>query len=63
MEGSCVVIVSRLSSRRSTRSRAGTDIGLHEYADRVRIHLVDGTYELFRHFYAMPSAKNHRGEE
>jgi 5'-3' exonuclease len=29
----------------------------------VRIHLVDGTYELFRHFYAMPSAKNHRGEE
>ena len=29
----------------------------------MRIHLVDGTYELFRHFYAMPSAKNHRGEE
>jgi 5'-3' exonuclease len=27
------------------------------------IHLVDGTYELFRHFYAMPSAKNRRGEE
>jgi 5'-3' exonuclease len=29
----------------------------------VRIHLVDGTYELFRHFYALPSAKNHAGEE
>lgn len=27
------------------------------------IHLVDGTYELFRHFYALPSAKNHNGEE
>ncbi|MBL8139980.1 MAG: flap endonuclease [Acidobacteria bacterium] len=27
------------------------------------IHLVDGTYELFRHFYAMPSALNHAGEE
>ncbi len=27
------------------------------------IHLVDGTYELFRHFYAMPSAKNRQGEE
>lgn len=27
------------------------------------IHLVDGTYELFRHFYALPSAKNHDGEE
>jgi 5'-3' exonuclease len=29
----------------------------------VNIHLVDGTYELFRHFYALPSAKNHEGEE
>jgi 5'-3' exonuclease len=29
----------------------------------VNIHLVDGTYELFRHFYAMPSAKNRNGEE
>lgn len=27
------------------------------------VHLVDGTYELFRHFYALPSAKNHLGEE
>jgi len=29
----------------------------------VQVHLVDGTYELFRHFYAMPSAKNRDGEE
>src|SRR5687768_2407103 len=27
------------------------------------IHLIDGTYELFRHFYAMPSARNRHGEE
>ena len=27
------------------------------------IYLVDGTYELFRHFYAIPSAKNSAGEE
>ena len=27
------------------------------------LHLVDGTYELFRHFYALPPAKNHLGEE
>ncbi len=33
------------------------------YARDVIIHLVDGTYELFRHFYAMPSAKNRAGEE
>jgi 5'-3' exonuclease len=29
----------------------------------MNVHLVDGTYELFRHFYAIPSAKNHAGEE
>ena len=27
------------------------------------VYLVDGTYELFRHFYAMPSHSNDRGEE
>lgn len=29
----------------------------------MKIHLVDGTYELFRHFYAVPPAKNREGEE
>ena len=29
----------------------------------MTIHLVDGTYELFRYFYALPSAKNRQGEE
>jgi len=27
------------------------------------VYLVDGTYELFRHFYAMPLHSNERGEE
>ena len=27
------------------------------------VHLVDGTYELFRHFYAVPSEKNADGME
>src|SRR2546428_4397328 len=27
------------------------------------IYLVDGTYELFRHFYALPTHTNDRGEE
>jgi 5'-3' exonuclease len=31
--------------------------------ERVNVHLVDGTYELFRYFYALPSAKNRDGEE
>src|SRR5438105_2399277 len=27
------------------------------------VHLVDGTYELFRHYYAMPSARDASGRE
>ena len=27
------------------------------------IHLIDGTYELFRYFYAVPSAQDTRGQE
>lgn len=29
----------------------------------VLIHLVDGTYELFRHYYALPSALDEQGRE
>src|SRR5690349_3602309 len=29
----------------------------------MQIHLVDGTYELFRHYYALPSARDERGRE
>ena len=29
----------------------------------MEIHLVDGTYELFRHYYAVPSARDHDGHE
>ncbi len=30
---------------------------------RMVVHLVDGTYELFRHFYAMPPARDKDGRE
>lgn len=29
----------------------------------MKVHLVDGTYELFRHYYAVPSARDARGRE
>jgi 5'-3' exonuclease len=29
----------------------------------VEVYLVDGTYELFRHYYAVPSARDHDGFE
>ena len=29
----------------------------------MEVHLIDGTYELFRHFYALPPAKDSEGRE
>ncbi len=29
----------------------------------MEIHLIDGTYELFRHYYALPSARDSEGRE
>lgn len=29
----------------------------------MEVHLIDGTYELFRHFYALPSARDSEGRE
>jgi 5'-3' exonuclease len=29
----------------------------------MNVHLIDGTYELFRHFYAVPSARDADGQE
>jgi len=29
----------------------------------VNVHLIDGTYELFRHYYALPSARDSDGKE
>ena len=29
----------------------------------MNVHLIDGTYELFRHFFAVPSSKNDSGQE
>src|ERR671937_883139 len=29
----------------------------------LNVHLIDGTYELFRHYYALPSARDVEGRE
>src|SRR6516225_9419587 len=43
------------------------DNRLHQVAgrilDRMDVHLVDGTYELFRHYYAVPPATDGKGLE
>jgi 5'-3' exonuclease len=33
------------------------------YAVGVDVHLIDGTYELFRHYHALPSARDANGRE
>ena len=38
--------------------------GLHfEGSSFLNVHLIDGTYELFRHYYALPPAKDATGRE
>ena len=32
-------------------------------ANGIEVHLIDGTYELFRHFFALPSSKDANGRE
>ena len=29
----------------------------------MKLYLIDGTYELFRHYYALPSARDEHGME
>src|SRR5215831_1462732 len=36
---------------------------LHSPLLIVEVHLIDGTYELFRHYYAVPSARDRDGRE
>src|SRR5437762_12482506 len=39
---------------------------LNHATGRIRslnVHLIDGTYELFRHYYALPSARDRDGRE
>jgi 5'-3' exonuclease len=33
------------------------------WRDCLDVHLIDGTYELFRHYYALPSARDSEGRE
>ena len=50
-------------SLRRSRPGPGRNRGGLLYARAVRIHLVDGTYELFRAYFAWPSAKGNAGQE
>ena len=40
---------------------ARDDVSACPYTGVVDVHLIDGTYELFRHFYALPAARDEQG--
>src|SRR5205085_6447768 len=33
------------------------------WSEDLEVYLIDGTYELFRHYYALPSARDEDGRE
>ena len=52
------------------RPRKAADLNQHAYnlysvlrPAQVNVHLIDGTWELFRHYYALPSARDPDGRE
>ena len=49
---------------RGASSSKATHSGLtRERPAAIEVHLIDGTYELFRHYYALPSARTADGQE
>src|SRR6185503_568231 len=60
---------SRLRSNSARRIQKKTSpptlgwVGRATARQTLEIHLIDGTYELFRHFFALPSAKDAQGRE
>lgn len=44
-------------------SRPGGIFRFPVYSDEMDVHLIDGTYELFRHYYAVPAAQDNAGRE
>lgn len=50
------------STKRQTTRRLALTLVLRESA-YMEVHLIDGTYELFRHYYALPSARDQEGRE
>jgi 5'-3' exonuclease len=39
------------------------DLHCRDTGGALKVHLIDGTYELFRHYYALPSMRDARGRE
>jgi len=41
----------------------GRGFGARVYSDEMDVHLIDGTYELFRYFHAVPASQDSKGRE
>ncbi len=60
--GRVVRAVALAAAETHERHDAVSDLGRGREAN-VEVHLIDGTYELFRHFFAVPSARDADGRE
>src|SRR5450759_4514679 len=47
---------------RSVDGKAASSVRL-SWESGMDVHLIDGTYELFRHYYALPYAQDRNGRE
>lgn len=66
LEAEALAVLERAT--RARRASVAPVRGARRYPSRIEprglhVHLVDGTYELFRHYFAVPSHRNGRGEE
>src|SRR5215831_5917569 len=57
----CRVIFGNLSDKHKLRCGLTPCKPFGELS--LEVHLIDGTYELFRHYYALPSARDSEGRE
>src|SRR5262245_24233218 len=52
-----------MRARLAAKKGKGQGCPLPSIVVPLTVHLIDGTYELFRHYYALPSAKDATGME
>jgi 5'-3' exonuclease len=55
--------ISKIRKVSASRLSAPEADGICQWRRTLQVHLVDGTYELFRHYYALPSARDEGGLE
>ena len=62
--GNCLITSDSLHEKNPPESLSGSyKIACGADRSRMNVHLIDGTYELFRHFFGVPAAADASGQE